>query len=113
MCLSLIALLTDDDSDRRTRKTKGLAQIVLQVALIGEVEELDVVAEEDEGGGRDRDLRHIVDLESLALVRGGLNLHRCLGKQLVEHARRDAGVGLIVHVIDVLKEGSDALSRDC
>ena len=41
--------------------------------LIGEVEELFVVAEHDEVGRLDADLRHIIDLQAAALVRGGLD----------------------------------------
>ena len=85
--LIILTALTDDDLYRRTRESEGLAQAVFDISLIGEMEELGVVTEDNEGGGRNAYLSHIVDLETLALVRGGLDAHLRLAKHLVEHTR--------------------------
>ena len=49
-------------------EAEGVAETVFDITAIGEMEEIHVVAKDDEGGGRDRDLRHVIDLEASALV---------------------------------------------
>jgi len=105
-----ITLLTDDDLYWCTLKSEGVAQTVFNVALIGEVEELHVVTEDNEGGGSRRDLSHIVDLQPLALVGGGLISHHSLAENVVEHTRGDTGGGLVVDVFDMLVDVVDSLT---
>src|SRR5579884_1956072 len=48
-------------ADHRALEAENVAQRVLQIALVREVDELRVVDEEDEGGRADLGLRHIED----------------------------------------------------
>ena len=69
----LLSLLSYDQLDGRASEAKGITQAVFQIALVGEVEQLCIVAEDHKGGGCRTDLRHIVDLQVSALIRGGLH----------------------------------------
>ena len=101
----------DDHLDGRALEAVGLPQAVLDVPLVGEVEQLRRVAEQDEGGGSHLGLGHVVDLESLALVRGRLDAHHGLTQHVVEGARGDTEVGLLVDRLDQIIQAVDALTR--
>ena len=75
------------------------------------MEQLRRVAEQDEGGGSHLGLGHVVDLESLALVRGRLDAHHGLTQHVVEGARGDTEVGLLVDRLDQIVQAVDALAR--
>ena len=47
----LVALLPDGEADGGTLQAEGAADLVFQIPLVGEVEQLGIVAEADEMGG--------------------------------------------------------------
>ena len=73
----LIALLADGQPDGRSLQTEDTAELILQIALVGEVEQARVVAEDDKVRRLHADLRHIIDLQAASLVRGRLRPQEC------------------------------------
>ena len=74
------------------------------------MEELPVIAEDDEVWRAHAHLRHVVDLQALALVRGRLDARLRVLENVVEHPRGDTGAGLRVNVVDELEEPRHALA---
>ena len=64
-------------------RPKVSRMLVLQIALVGEVEQLLVVAETDKRRGLGGSLGHVVDFQPLALVGGRLHPGRGLGQNVV------------------------------
>ena len=62
----------EEHADGGAFEAECFAEAVFQVAIVGEVDGLGVVDEEDEGGWVDSCLGGIVDFESLAAVEGGV-----------------------------------------
>ena len=77
------------------------------------MEQLGVVTENNERGGRNSDLRHVIDLKTLTLVCGRLNLCCRFIKHIVEHTRGDSENRLTVDVVDMLKEICNSLTGLC
>ena len=110
---AVITALADNKLDGCSDKAEGLSETVFKISLIREMEELCVVAEDNEGGGSNADLSHVVDLEALALVGGRLCAHRCFAKHVVEHTCGYAHGGLVMHVVYALKDIINSLSGLC
>ena len=100
MTLFLLALLPYHDPDGGTLKTEDGSDLVFQIALIGEVEQPCVVAEEDEAGGTGAGLGDVVDLESAALVRGGLDPGCGVLQYVIQHAGGYPHGALLVYEVD-------------
>ena len=111
--LFFIAFHSDNKSYGRAVKAKGLAQTVLKISLIGEVEEIGIVTEDNEGRRSYRYLRHIVDLESLALVGRRLGLCGGIVEHVVEHTCRDTHGRLVMDIVDVLEQLGYTLTGEC
>src|SRR5919204_3125917 len=79
--LRIGARATEDEAHGRALEAKGRAQPVLQEALVAKMYQLGVVDKKDERRRIGRGLRHIFDLEQLALARQGRGLtQRRLGR---------------------------------
>ena len=74
------------------------------------MEQLRVVAENDEGRRFDAGLGHVVNLQALALVGRRLNARGGIAENVVEHTGRNTHGRLVVDVIDKLKQAVYALS---
>ncbi len=77
-------------------KPNALAEVVLQIALVGEVHQLLVLTNNTNVGGARALLRGIVDLEAAAAGDRWLEAGLRIGQSLVEHARGDAAAVLLI-----------------
>ena len=59
--------------------------VILDIALVGEVEELPAVAEDHKMGRADAGLGHVIDLQPASLVRGRLNARLRVCEHVIEH----------------------------
>ncbi len=84
--LRVVALFADYELYGRSGKAEGVAQTVFDISLVGEVEQFGAVAEDDKCRRCDRGLRHVVNAQSLALVRGRLNARHSLAQYVVQHS---------------------------
>ena len=75
------------------------------------MEQLRVVAENNEMRRLDADLRHIINLQAAALVRGRLDTRGRVLQNVVEHTGRNAHTVLVGDGVDRLKELVHALAR--
>ena len=98
--------MPDGHADGRALQAKYAADLVLQIPLIGEMEQPGIVAEADKVGGLDAGLGHIVDLQPPAPVRRRLNPGLGVGQNAIEHTGGDAGAGLVVDILDVGNESN-------
>src|SRR5579884_3127242 len=96
--------------DHRALKAEHVAQRVLQIALVREVNDLRIVDEEDEGGGADLGLRHIVDAQRMALHgRWVVALHG-VAYDLVELGSGDTHVTGLVDAQGVIEDRADMVA---
>ena len=88
------------------------ADLVFDIPLIGEVEKLPAVAEDDEVRRSRTGLGHIIDLQTAALVGRRLYARLRVGEHVVEKAGRDAHGALVVHEVHKLKNALGALAGE-
>ena len=92
----LIAFLPDGDPDRSALQAEDFTDLVFQIALIREVEQAGIVAENNEVGGLGAGLGHVVDLQTAAFVRGRLHTGGGISQNGVQRTGGDTGVVLLV-----------------
>ena len=71
----------------------------LEIPLIEKMEQIRTVDKEHKGRGLGGNLRHIINFKSLTLVCRGLNTSRCIGKNIIQLARRYSHCVLLVNVL--------------
>src|SRR6266536_2537628 len=91
-------------ANSRTFKTEGFAQSVLKVALVGEVDRLGIVDEEDEGGRVDPRLRGVEDLKRFGADNGRVVLPYSVLDDLVELRRWHTQVAHLCDLKRCLKD---------
>lgn len=96
--------LPDGDADGGAVQTEDLPDLVFQIALIGEVEQPGVVAENDEMGRLGAGLGHVENLQAATLIRRRLHPGGGVGEDAVQRASGDAAGILGVNVLNDLKE---------
>ena len=111
-CRSILILsfLANGDGDRRALQSEHAADLVFQIPLVGEVEQLLVVAEDDEVGRLHAHLRHVVDLQALALIGRRLYACRCLCQNVVQGAGRNAHRVAGSNLVDEFKQAVKSLA---
>lgn len=75
------------------------------------MEQLGIIAEDNEHRRLDRRLSDVVYLEPSALICRRLNAHNSVAEHIVEHTGRNTHAGLLVNTVDKLEELSDAADR--
>ena len=99
------------EPDGGADEAEVFADLVGEEALEGEVEFDVLVGEEDEGGGRDGCLGHVVDLDAAVHGdRGALEVD--LGEEAVHLAGGDALAALAGDELDLFEEAFDSLPVD-
>lgn len=86
---AVFSLFPYQDADGSRIKLKLGADLVFKIPLVGKVEQLGPVAEENEGRRFGRSLGTVVDFQPLSLVGRGLDTGSGIGKHVVEPAGRD------------------------
>ena len=107
----LFAALADDHAHGGAVQPVDPADLVFQIALVGEVEQARVIAEADEGRGRGACLCHIVDFQAAALVCGGLHPGGGFGEYGVKLSGRDTAVILLINLYNQLKQAGKPAAR--
>ena len=102
--LLLVALFPDGQNNRRSLKAEGTSNAVFKIPLIGEMEQPPVIAEHHKMRRLYADLRHVIDFQAAALIRGGLHPGLCVCQNRIQHTRGHAEGRLICHVIDQIKQ---------
>ena len=74
------------------------------------MEQLGIIAEDNEHRRLDRRLSDVVYLEPSALICRRLNAHNSVAEHIVEHTGGNTHAGLLVNTVDKLEELSDALT---
>ena len=93
---SVPGLFPENEADGRSLEAEALAQVILQIALVGEVHQLLAVDEKYERRRAGALLGRIVDLEAAAAGDRWLEAGLRIGQSLVEHARGDAAAVLFI-----------------
>ena len=71
----VVTLFPDDKTYWRARKSKYLTQLVFQIPLIGKMEKLRIIAEDNKSRRFYARFGHIIDFQPSSLV--GRRLHSC------------------------------------
>ena len=102
--------LAEHEPDRRAEETERLAQPVLEVAPVAEVDRARLAGEEHERRRRDGHLRRVEQLRAPALDRRRLLARRGVAHDPVQLAGRDAPAALGPHVDGELQHARHALA---
>jgi len=101
------------EADACSLESKGGAQLILQVALVGEVDSLWVIHEEDEGRWIDLRLGGIVNLRDFPTEHGRIMVAHSVTHHLVQLRGRNAHETHIRDVQHGFKQRFDMISGLC
>ena len=107
---AVFSALAHGNNYRRTVKAEHLADLILDISLIRKMEQLGIIAEDNEHRRLDRRLSDVVYLEPSALICRRLNAHNSVAEHIVEHTGGNTHAGLLVNTVDKFEELSDALT---
>ena len=102
--LLLVAFLANGDPYRCALQAEYFTNLVFQIPLIREVEQPSIITENNKVRGLCACLGHIVNLQSAALVRGGLHTSSSLCQNAIQGAGGNTAGVLLVDFLNYIAE---------